>query len=67
MSEIKEMEMRLRSLMQPKVVASLNSLPTKNEGEENEMKTVYYKGNYYLGIKINNSWRYFQETKLTEA
>ncbi len=66
MSEVNEMEMRLRSLMQPKVVNSSN-LPTKNEGEENEMKTVFYKGNYYLGIKINNSWRYFQETKLTEA
>ena len=66
MSEVNEMEMRLRSLMQPKVVNSSN-LPTKNEGEENEMKTVYYKGNYYLGIKINNAWRYFQETKLTEA
>jgi|TARA_R100000049_G_C1953182_1_gene102963 hypothetical protein len=52
--------------MQPKV-ESMNTLPTKNEGEENEMKTVYYKGNYYLGIKINNTWRYFQETKLTEA
>ena len=66
MSELQESEMRLRSLMQPKV-ESMNTLPTKNEGEENEMNTVYYKGNYYLGIKINNTWRYFQETKLTEA
>jgi len=67
MSEINDLEVRLRSIMQPKVESTLNTLPTKNESENNEMKTVFYKGKYYLAVKVNGDWRYFQETKLTEA
>lgn len=66
MSELTDLERKLRSLLQTKVISS-SSLPTKKEGEESDMKTIFYKTKYYLAVKINNNWRFFQETKLTEV
>lgn len=37
------------------------------EGVENEQRSIQYKGNFYLAMKIRGQWRYFQETKLAEV
>lgn len=41
-----------------------NRLPTRSEGKDGDTKMVYYKGDFYLAVKMRGRWKFFKETTI---
>ncbi len=55
---------KLRSITQSLVTGPHNRLQEPKEGNDGDIRIVKHKGKYYLAVKADNKWRYFQEINI---